>query len=61
MIQSYTPTIIPRWYQAESIDKGSRYLMSPRYSGGGLIVLPTGCHAKGTGVLMRDGSIKKVA
>lgn len=42
MIQSYTPTIIPRWYQSESSDAGSRHLMSPKYNGGGLIVLPTG-------------------
>ena len=42
-----------RYYQVEAVEA----LLKGRH---GAVALPTGCHAKGQGVLMYDGSIKKV-
>lgn len=47
-----------RYYQRDAIDSLYKYLETN--DGNALIVLPTGCHAKGTGILMFDGTIKNV-
>jgi hypothetical protein len=48
----------PRPYQREAIDATWTFL---RYrEGNPCIVLPTGCHARGTRILMADGSTKAV-
>ncbi|MHA1665988.1 MAG: Hint domain-containing homing endonuclease [Candidatus Thorarchaeota archaeon] len=43
----------PRYYQADGIIEGIRYPY-------GLFWWPTGCHAKGTKIIMYDGSLKAV-
>ncbi len=48
-----------RYYQREAIDAMYEYWAKPD-SGNGLIVLPTGCHAAGTKILMHNGTIKPV-
>lgn len=48
-----------RPYQRASIDALYDYWARPD-SGNGLIVLPTGCHAAGTKILMHDGTTKPV-
>ncbi|MBZ0266255.1 hypothetical protein K8I28_16480 [bacterium] len=47
-----------RTYQREAVDAIYDYFESKH--GNPLVVSPTGCHAKGTGVLMYDGKIKAV-
>lgn len=47
-----------RDYQRDAVD--SLYEYWGEKAGSPLIVLPTGCHAKGTGILMYDGSVKPV-
>lgn len=48
-----------RPYQKEAVDAGLKFLTG-RYKKPGIIVAPCGCHAKGYGILMYDGTIKKV-
>jgi hypothetical protein len=48
-----------RKYQREASDKSVKFLTS-KSDKHGLLVLPTGCHAAGTGILMADGSISTV-
>lgn len=48
-----------RKYQQESVDAAVKHLTG-RSKKNGVIVAPTGCHAKGTEILMYDGTIKKV-
>ena len=52
------PTLEPRWYQRAAIDKTNEWLAER--DDNPCIVLPTGCHAKGTLILMADGSTKAV-
>lgn len=47
-----------RPYQQEAVDAGLRFFHSKKKSG--IIVAPTGCHAKDHQILMYDGSTKKV-
>lgn len=47
-----------RPYQREAIDSLYRYFETS--TGNPLVVMPTGCHAAGTRILMFDGSIKAV-
>lgn len=51
-------TIQLRYYQQEAIDALYEYFSTK--DGNPLVVLPTGCHAKGTMILMADGSTKPV-
>lgn len=51
-------TIQLRYYQQEAIDALYEYFATK--DGNPLVVLPTGCHAKGTMILMADGSTKPV-
>lgn len=53
------PGPIPRDYQDKAIDAGCDFFTDKRHYNG-LIILPTGCHARGTGILMYDGTIKLV-
>lgn len=48
-----------RPYQKEAVDAGLKFLTG-RSKKPGIIVAPCGCHAKGYGILMYDGTIKKV-
>lgn len=48
-----------RPYQKEAVDAGLKFLTG-RSKKPGIIVSPCGCHAKGYGILMYDGAIKKV-
>lgn len=48
-----------RPYQKEAVDAGLKFLTG-RSEKPGIIVAPCGCHAKGYGILMYDGTIKKV-
>lgn len=48
-----------RPYQKEAVDAGLKFLTG-RSKKSGIIVSPCGCHAKGYGILMYDGTIKKV-
>lgn len=48
-----------RPYQKEAVDAGLKFLTG-RSKKLGIIVSPCGCHAKGYGILMYDGTIKKV-
>lgn len=48
-----------RPYQKEAVDAGLKFLTG-RFKKPGIIVAPCGCHAKGYGILMYDGTIKKV-
>lgn len=48
-----------RPYQKEAVDAGLKFLTG-RSKKPGIIVSPCGCHAKGYGILMYDGTIKKV-
>lgn len=48
-----------RPYQKEAVDAGLKFL-TERSKKPGVIVAPCGCHAKGYGILMYDGTIKKV-
>lgn len=48
-----------RQYQREASDAAVRSFTG-KSSRNGLIVLPTGCHAKGSGIIMADGSVRKV-
>ena len=48
-----------RPYQKEAVDAGLKFL-TERSRKPGIIVAPCGCHAKGYGILMYDGTIKKV-
>lgn len=48
-----------RPYQKEAVDAGLKFLTG-RSKTPGIIVAPCGCHAKGYGILMYDGTIKKV-
>lgn len=48
-----------RPYQKEAVDAGLKFLAG-RSKKPGIIVAPCGCHAKGYGILMYDGTIKKV-
>lgn len=52
-IQNKVPFPDLRYYQKAAVKK----LMD---DGRGIVVLPTGCHAKGTSILMFDGTTKKV-
>ena len=47
-----------RRYQQEASDKAVLYMQEGERPF--VLVLPTGCHAKGTDILMYDGSLKKV-
>lgn len=49
-----------RPYQQESSVRAVRFLRAPLHGKHGLLVLPTGCHAKGTEILMADGFVKRV-
>lgn len=56
--------IVLRSYQKQASDAAVKYFLEEdkrkhKYCGG-LIVLPTGCHAKGYRVVMYDGSLKNV-
>ena len=48
-----------RYYQQEALDALYNYFMTHE-NGNPLVALPTGCHAKGTKILMFNGSIKAV-
>jgi superfamily II DNA or RNA helicase len=48
-----------RDYQREAVTSALRYFASD-WDGGSLMVLPTGCHNKGTGIVMADASIRDV-
>lgn len=48
-----------RQYQKEAVDAAYKYLTG-RSKKPGVVVAPTGCHAKGTEILMYNGTIKKV-
>lgn len=48
-----------RPYQKEAVDAGLKFI-TERSKKPGIIVAPCGCHAKGYGILMYDGTIKKV-
>lgn len=48
-----------RPYQQEAVDAAVRFFHS-KTKGNAIEVLPTGCHAKGTQILMADGSTKLV-
>lgn len=48
-----------RPYQKEAVSAGLKFL-NGRSSKPGVEILPCGCHAKGYGILMYDGTIKKV-
>lgn len=50
--------IQPRYYQEEAVDATFDYLQNNK--GNPLIAAPTGCHAKDTGILMYDGTVKLV-
>ncbi len=50
--------LTPRYYQRAAINAIYSYFMNN--VGNPLLVLPTGCHAPGTGIVMWDGSIKAV-
>ena len=47
-----------RAYQREAVNAIYRYF--EKNAGNPLIVMPTACHAKGTGILMYDGKIKAI-
>ena len=47
-----------RKYQQDAADAAARAFMSGRKNG--LIILPTGCHVKGSQILMADGQITNV-
>lgn len=47
-----------RSYQIEAVSSVYNYFAAKQ--GNPLIAMPTGCHAKGHGILMHDGSIKAV-
>jgi len=49
----------PRPYQREAVNAVYEYYRN-KNTGNPLIALPTGCHAKDSGIMMYDGSIKKV-
>lgn len=49
-----------RPYQQQAADIAVKFLLDRKKDENGLIVLPTGCHEKGTEILMYDGSRKKV-
>lgn len=49
-----------RDYQRKSSDAAVRFFQDVKSKKNAIIVLPTGCHAKGTKILMYDGSIKNV-
>ena len=48
-----------RPYQKEAVRIGVEFFRSPERENG-IMVLPTGCHAKGTPILMYDGTMKNV-
>ena len=50
----------PRPYQVEAAQAAVDFLRDDSEKGNGLLVLPTGCQAKGTGIIMSDGTIKNV-
>ena len=47
-----------RSYQIEAVQSIFNYFAT-NY-GNPLVAMPTGCHAKGHGILMYDGTVKKV-
>jgi hypothetical protein len=49
-----------RPYQVEAVEAGVRFFMDLGARYNALMMLPTGCHAVGTGILMADGSVKPV-
>lgn len=51
-------SIQDRSYQTEAV--GSIYSYFAANSGNPVVAMPTGCHAKGHGILMYDGTVKKV-
>lgn len=51
--------VMLRDYQKQASDAAVHFF-GHETKKGGLIIMPTGCHAKGTQVLMYDGSLKKV-
>jgi DNA repair protein RadD len=53
-------SFVLRPYQEKAVQDGIDWMRRTKNGGAGMMVLPTGCHAKGTGILMYDGSIKLV-
>lgn len=53
-------SFVLRPYQEKAVQDGIDWMSRTKNGGAGMMVLPTGCHAKGTGILMYDGSIKLV-
>lgn len=51
--------ITPRWYQSEAVQSIYDYYMNGN-TGNPIIALPTACHAKGTKILMYNGTLKNV-
>lgn len=51
---------ILRDYQEQAVTDGCEFFISEKEKDGAVIVMPTGCHAKGTKVVMFNGSTKKV-
>lgn len=49
-----------RDYQQAASDKAVAFFMNKKKTHNAIMVLPTGCHAKGSKILMHDGSIKNV-
>ncbi|MBQ0074608.1 MAG: DEAD/DEAH box helicase family protein [Prevotella sp.] len=50
----------PRDYQIDAAKAAVDFLLDDNEKGNGLLVLSTGCHAKGTGIIMSDGTIRNV-
>ena len=49
-----------RPYQKEASEEAVKFLTDDRRKGNGLLVMATGCHAKGYPIMMSDGSLKNV-
>lgn len=49
-----------RPYQKEASDEAVKFLKDNDRKGNGLLVMATGCHAKGYPIMMSDGSLKNV-
>ena len=50
--------LIPRGYQIEAVEETIKFIEQRK--GNPLVLMPTGCHAKGHKILMFDGSVKEI-
>ena len=49
-----------RDYQVKASDAAVKFFNDKKNERNGILVLPTGCHAKGTKIICADGSLKPV-